>query len=64
MPTTISPASERLSSPTTADSRLEIDSTRARQTERQTTHGQDGCLEHPRLNLSRSNVLGSVGRGR
>jgi hypothetical protein len=34
MPTTISSASERLSSTTTADSRLEIDGTRARQTER------------------------------
>jgi hypothetical protein len=34
MPTTISPASERLSSTTSVDSRLEIDATRARQTER------------------------------
>jgi len=34
MPITISPASERLSSSTAADSRLEIDATRARQTER------------------------------
>ena len=34
MATSISPASERFSSTTTADSRLEIDATRARQTER------------------------------
>ena len=144
MPTTISPASERFSSTTTGESRLEIDATRARQTERpaapfrdvlaggvsllmsgaevatqvmagpvmaaavhdahlertdhdagrpivehadagvaaadpgrepalhdglerharQVRHGQGGGLEHPRLNLPRSNVLRSVARGR
>ena len=41
MPTTISPASERLSSATAADSRLEIDATRARQTERQAAPFRD-----------------------
>ena len=63
MPTTISPASERLSSATTADSRLEIDATRARQTERPATPFRDVLAGGVSLLMSGAEVATHVVAG-
>jgi len=63
MPTTISPASERLSSTTTADSRLEIDATRARQTERPATPFRDVLAGGVSLLMSGAEVATHVVAG-
>ncbi|HEY4392794.1 MAG TPA: hypothetical protein VGP64_01975 [Polyangia bacterium] len=63
MPTTISPASERLSSATTADARLEIDATRARQTERPATPFRDVLAGGVSLLMSGAEVATHVMAG-
>jgi hypothetical protein len=63
MPTTISPASERLSSATTADSRLEIDGTRARQTDKPTTPFRDVLAGGVSLLMSGAEVATHVMAG-
>jgi hypothetical protein len=62
MPTTISPVSERLSSPT-ADSRLEIDASRARQTERPTAPFRDVLAGGVSLLMSGAEVATHVVAG-
>jgi hypothetical protein len=63
MPTTISAASERLSSATTADSRLEIDGTRARQTDKPTTPFRDVLAGGVSLLMSGAEVATHVMAG-
>jgi hypothetical protein len=63
MPTTISPASERFSSATKADARLEIDATRARQTERPATPFRDVLAGGVSLLMSGAEVATHVMAG-
>jgi hypothetical protein len=63
MPTTINPVSERPSGAGSADSRLEIDSTRARQTDRPTTPFRDVLTGGVSLLMSGAEVATHVVAG-